>query len=137
MNATLIMPPLVCTCDRYWGNTQNCRMPTAPQDMPLPFRCSQARGTRVHARRACACTSLHHHTPRLPRICRGLQSQPRFYAMHLSSMLCTAPTHRPPRTAPTRLQDALFEVKRWNDLHIRFREASYLLWRYLLWRYLP
>ena len=41
MNATLIMPPLVCTCDRYWGNTQNCRMPTAPQDMPLPFRCSQ------------------------------------------------------------------------------------------------
>ena len=71
LNATLIMPPLVCTCDRYcltpaltltltltltvtvtvtltltrcdryWGNTQNCRMPTAPQDMPLPFRCSQ------------------------------------------------------------------------------------------------
>ena len=63
MNATLIMPPLMCTCDRYWGNTVNCRMPTAPQDMPLPFRCSQ---------------------------------------------------------------DALFEVKRWNDLHIPFREATFL-----------
>ena len=46
MNATMIMPPLVCTCDRYWGNTVNCRMPTAPQDMPLPFRCSQDRPLR-------------------------------------------------------------------------------------------
>ena len=41
LNATLIMPPFTCTCDRYWGFLQNCRMPTAPQDMPLPYRCSQ------------------------------------------------------------------------------------------------
>ena len=63
LNATLIMPPLVCTCDRYWGFTQNCRMPTAPREQPLPFRCSQ---------------------------------------------------------------DALFEVKRWNDKGVRFREANFL-----------
>ena len=63
LNATLIMPPLVCFCDRYWGFTQNCRMPTAPQDMALPFRCSQ---------------------------------------------------------------DALFEIKFWNDKGVRFREANFL-----------
>ena len=40
-NTTLIMPPLFCFCDRYWGFTQNCRMPTAPSDMPMPYRCSQ------------------------------------------------------------------------------------------------
>jgi len=50
-------------CDRYWGFLQNCRMPTAPQDMPLPFRCSQ---------------------------------------------------------------DALFEIKFWNDKGVRFREADFL-----------
>jgi len=63
LNATLIMPPLVCTCDRYWGFLQNCRMPTGPENMPLPFRCSQ---------------------------------------------------------------DALFEIKRWNDLGVRFREENFL-----------
>ena len=42
LNATMIMPPLVCTCDRYWGFLENCRMPTGPEDMRLPFRCSQA-----------------------------------------------------------------------------------------------
>lgn len=41
LNATIILPPLMCTCDRYWGFTQNCRMPTAPEDMPMPYRCSQ------------------------------------------------------------------------------------------------
>ena len=63
LNATLIMPPLYCACDRYWGFLQNCRMPTAPQDMPLPFRCPQ---------------------------------------------------------------DALFEIKFWNDKGVRFREADFL-----------
>ena len=63
LNATIIMPPLDCTCDRYWGFLQNCRMPTAPRDMRLPFRCSQ---------------------------------------------------------------DALMEVKRWNDKGVRFREADFL-----------
>ena len=63
LNATLIMPPLDCACDRYWGFLVNCRMPTAPEDMKLPFRCSQ---------------------------------------------------------------DALFEVKRWNDKGVRFREANFL-----------
>ena len=41
LNATLIMPRLVCTCDRYWGFLENCRMPTGPEDMPLPFHCPQ------------------------------------------------------------------------------------------------
>ena len=41
LNATMIMPPLVCTCDRYWGFLENCRMPTGPEDMRLPFRCAQ------------------------------------------------------------------------------------------------
>ena len=63
LNATLIMPKLVCTCDRYWGFLENCRMPTGPQDMPLPFHCPQ---------------------------------------------------------------DALFEIKRWNDLGVRFRESNFL-----------
>ena len=63
LNATLIMPRLVCTCDRYWGFLENCRMPTGPEDMPLPFHCPQ---------------------------------------------------------------DALFEIKRWNDLGVRFRESSFL-----------
>ena len=36
LNATLIMPKLVCTCDRYWGFLENCRMPTAP---PFSRRC--------------------------------------------------------------------------------------------------
>ena len=63
LNATLIMPRLHCGCDRYWGFLENCRMPTAPRDMRLPFRCPQ---------------------------------------------------------------DALFEVKRWNDLNISYREADFL-----------
>jgi hypothetical protein len=63
LNATMIMPPLDCFCDRYWGFTQNCRMPTAPADMRLPFRCSQ---------------------------------------------------------------DALYEIKFWNDKEVRFREANFL-----------
>ena len=63
LNATMIMPPLDCFCDRYWGFTQNCRMPTAPPDMRLPFRCSQ---------------------------------------------------------------DALFEIKFWNDKQVAFREAGFL-----------
>ena len=63
LNATLIMPQLVCTCDRYWGFLENCRMPTGPEDMPLPFHCPQ---------------------------------------------------------------DALFEIKRWNDLGVRFRESNFL-----------
>ena len=63
LNATLIMPPLDCDCDRYWGFTQNCRMPTAPRNMRMPYRCSQ---------------------------------------------------------------DALYEVKRWNDMRVRFREADFL-----------
>ena len=37
LNATLIMPRLFCTCDRYWGFLQNCRMPTAPTEMPMPL----------------------------------------------------------------------------------------------------
>ena len=28
-------------CDRYWGFLENCRMPTAPRGMPLPYRCTQ------------------------------------------------------------------------------------------------
>ena len=63
LNATLIMPRLFCTCDRYWGFLQNCRMPTAPTEMPMPFRCSQ---------------------------------------------------------------DALFEIKHWDDKAVRFREADFL-----------
>ena len=64
LNATMIMPPLdLAFCDRYWGFTQNCRMPTAPPDVRLPFRCSQ---------------------------------------------------------------DALFEIKFWNDKQVAFREAGFL-----------
>jgi hypothetical protein len=63
LNATMIMPKFMCFCDRYWGFTENCRMPTAPRDMPLPFRCTQ---------------------------------------------------------------DALFEIKFWNDKGVRFREADFL-----------
>ena len=40
LNATLIMPRLVCTCDRYWGFLKNCRFPFVP-NMPLPFNCPQ------------------------------------------------------------------------------------------------
>ena len=46
LNATLIMPKLVCTCDRYWGFLENCRMPTGPEDMPLPFHCLRMRCLR-------------------------------------------------------------------------------------------
>ena len=63
LNGSMIMPPFHCACDRYWGFTENCRMPTAPQEMPLPFRCSQ---------------------------------------------------------------DALFEIKFWNDKKVNFREADFL-----------
>ena len=63
LNASMIMPPFQCACDRYWGFTENCRMPTAPQEMPFPFRCSQ---------------------------------------------------------------DALFEIKYWNDKGVAFREADFL-----------
>ena len=41
LTVTVTVTLTLTRCDRYWGNTQNCRMPTAPQDMPLPFRCSQ------------------------------------------------------------------------------------------------
>ncbi|KAL1519824.1 hypothetical protein AB1Y20_023330 [Prymnesium parvum] len=41
LNATIILPRLMCTCDRYWGHTRNCRMPTAPEEMPMPYTCSQ------------------------------------------------------------------------------------------------
>ena len=39
LNATLIMPPLLCACDRYWGLLRSCRHPDAPPSMRLPFRC--------------------------------------------------------------------------------------------------
>jgi len=41
LGAALVMPPLTCSCDRYWGHLENCRMPTAPRAMPLPYRCTQ------------------------------------------------------------------------------------------------
>ena len=39
LNATVIMPPLVCACDRHWGLLRACRAPDASPRMRLPFRC--------------------------------------------------------------------------------------------------
>ena len=99
LNATLIMPPLMCSCDRYWGFTQNCRMPTAPQDMPMPYRCSQVRAcmpmptTLTDDMLRCTCTRMW--IARMPRDRR-------------------------------RTQDAMFEIKFWNDKGVAFRQADFL-----------
>ena len=53
LNATLIMPPLMCACDRYWGLLRACRHPDAPPSMRLPFRCpmdAMINVARWHAR---------------------------------------------------------------------------------------
>ena len=39
INATLVLPPLVCSCDRHWGLLRACRAPDAPPSMHLPFKC--------------------------------------------------------------------------------------------------
>ena len=41
LNATLIMPTLLCACDRYWGLLNNCRHPLATPVMRLPYSCAQ------------------------------------------------------------------------------------------------
>lgn len=37
-NRTLIMPKLLCYCDRYWGPLHRCRLPGA-RKLQLPFIC--------------------------------------------------------------------------------------------------
>ena len=63
LNATLIMPKLVCTCDRYWGFLENCRMPTGPADMPLPFHCPQDALFEIKRWNGDATASLPHTPP--------------------------------------------------------------------------
>lgn len=38
LNRTVILPKLMCYCDRYWGPVDACRIPGAPQTR-LPFVC--------------------------------------------------------------------------------------------------
>lgn len=37
-NRTLIMPKLLCYCDKYWGPVDRCRLPGARKTQ-LPFVC--------------------------------------------------------------------------------------------------
>lgn len=37
-NRTVVMPKLLCYCDRYWGPVERCRLPGATR-MQLPFIC--------------------------------------------------------------------------------------------------
>ena len=39
LNATLVLPQLLCACDRHWGLLHACRAPDAPRTMRLPFHC--------------------------------------------------------------------------------------------------
>ena len=39
LNATLLVPPLECACDKWWGLLRGCRHVNAPQAMRLPFPC--------------------------------------------------------------------------------------------------
>jgi|APGre2960657444_1045066.scaffolds.fasta_scaffold03195_3 hypothetical protein len=38
LNRTLVLPDMLCFCDRYWWLTHACRMPGA-ESMPLPLAC--------------------------------------------------------------------------------------------------
>lgn len=38
LNRTVILPKLMCYCDRYWGPVHECRVPGAVQTR-LPFVC--------------------------------------------------------------------------------------------------
>ncbi len=39
LNATLVLPPLECACDKSWGLLRGCRHLSAPPTMRVPFAC--------------------------------------------------------------------------------------------------
>ena len=40
MKRKVILPRLLCWCDRYWNTLEDCRFPTVSrQQLPLPFHC--------------------------------------------------------------------------------------------------
>jgi hypothetical protein len=42
LNATLVLPQLICSCDKYWGLLQRCRHPhSPPTEMRFPMACPQ------------------------------------------------------------------------------------------------